>query len=593
MLALPQPLSSLEQLFGAGNAFSLVERRKKVKLCVPDGSNGCQDVDCVSNCGEHTAAVEPVEEQITRNIGEFVRVSSRQGERKRRARNLHATVPEIPNAEELNSGVTGILDSPSDEPLHGETPIAVETETGYTYAMDITSSGADNQWEVLKHLHVDGYETQDAKMKRIKLETITSAIENRVAEEAKTSRLTKLSALDSVLSDYESDAEDQDKDWLDELIKENVRSNPPESPEGGDFTGNISHSMEAKLSPNFKMGGFGALGDRGGENHNGERKPTMEQSNVSSMRKRTLKKTRRRTAARILKREANKSDHDALDAAINEILDESWQGVKKRPGDPEGYPMLNETVAAIREQRTIMEQKKHANFVKRPDDPKGYPELADAIKEVENKEEPKKEEVSEDKDKTKAFAAIQGFLNLFAEKRGSLNSASMSEAAHASGLDPRQWEVIKAIVDSGASVPVIHPATGRGYELLESAASKAGVEYETAGGHALANLGRKRLAVLTQEGTVRGYQSECAEVTKSLQSVRALIKNRHAVMFGLGDNGDEHLIVNRDTGEVNWLEDDGINYIQSLMVIPPDKIDEVQAKMAELRGEQPFGRQGS
>ena len=91
MLALPQPLSSLEQLFGGGNAFSLVERRKKVKLCVPDGSSGCQDVDCVSNCVEHTAAVEPVEEQITRNIGEFVRVSSRQGERKRRARNLHAS----------------------------------------------------------------------------------------------------------------------------------------------------------------------------------------------------------------------------------------------------------------------------------------------------------------------------------------------------------------------------------------------------------------------------------------------------------------------------------------------------------------------
>ena len=379
------------------------------------------------------------------------------------------------------------------------------------------------------------------------------------------------------------------------------------------------------------MGSFGELGDQGGENHNGERKPTVEQSNVSGMRKRTLKRTRRRTAARILKREANKSDHDALDAAIIELLDESWQGVKKRPGDPEGYPMLDETVKAIKEQR------RHANFMKKPDDPEKYPMLAKAIeavaevapksiqnlnditetktkrpgivgaakatdelgvsnplnKEPHNVDIEEKDNVVTNEGMGKAMAAMQGFLALFAEKRGSLNSATTTAAAYASGLDPTQWEVIKAIVDSGASVPVIHPATGRGYDLLESAASKAGVEYETAGGHSLANLGRKRLAVLTQEGTVRGYQSECAEVTKPLQSVRSLLRNRHAVMFGLGENGDEHLIVNRDTGEINWLEDDGVNYIQSLLVIPPDKIDQVQSKMAEMRASQPFGGQGS
>ena len=177
------------------------------------------------------------------------------------------------------------------------------------------------------------------------------------------------------------------------------------------------------------------------------------------------------------------------------------------------------------------------------------------------------------------------------ERRGNLSS--VADAAKASGLDPTQWEVSKAIVDSGAPIPVIHPSTGGGYEVLESEASKAGVEYETVGGHYLANLGKKMIAVLTQEGTVRGYQSECADVTKSLQSVRALIRNRHAVMFGLGENGDEHLIVNKDTGEINWLEDDGVNYVQSLMVIPPDKVDTAQAKLREMQGEPPFGRRGS
>ena len=110
---------------------------------------------------------------------------------------------------------------------------------------------------------------------------------------------------------------------------------------------------------------------------------------------------------------------------------------------------------------------------------------------------------------------IKGFLNLFTERsKGNLSQVTVADAAKAGGLDPTQWEIIRAIVDSGASVPVIHPATGRGYEVLESEGSRAGVEYETAGGHSLANLGKKRLAVLTREGTVRGYQSECADVTK-------------------------------------------------------------------------------
>ena len=176
--------------------------------------------------------------------------------------------------------------------------------------------------------------------------------------------------------------------------------------------------------------------------------------------------------------------------------------------------------------------------------------------------------------------ALKQLLNLFSEKTPNQVLSAMGVAAHA-GDDPSKWEVIRAIVDSGASVPVIHPATAQGYEVTESEASKAGVEYETAGGHCLPCLGRKRIAVLTQEGTVRGYNSQCAEVTKSLQSVRALIKNSHAVLFGLGPKGDQHVIVNKLTGEVNHLEDDGVNYIQKLLVIPPDKVNAVQNKMWE------------
>ncbi len=84
------------------------------------------------------------------------------------------------------------------------------------------------------------------------------------------------------------------------------------------------------------------------------------------------------------------------------------------------------------------------------------------------------------------------------------------------------------------------------------------------------------MAVLTQEGTLRGYQSQCADVSKSLQSVRACVHSAHAVCFGLGPNGEDHLIINRLTGEINRMEDDGVNYLQTLLIVPPDQVEAVQ-----------------
>ena len=122
----------------------------------------------------------------------------------------------------------------------------------------------------------------------------------------------------------------------------------------------------------------------------------------------------------------------------------------------------------------------------------------------------------------------------------------------------QQWETMAVIIDSGASVPVFPPSMASAYPLQESEASRNGDEYEIANGEAIPCLGEKKFAVLTMEGTLRGYGSQCAEITKALQSVRALNASGHAVCFGLGPEGGEHVIVNRMTGEVNYM-DDGIN----------------------------------
>ena len=89
------------------------------------------------------------------------------------------------------------------------------------------------------------------------------------------------------------------------------------------------------------------------------------------------------------------------------------------------------------------------------------------------------------------------------------------------------------------------------------------------------------MAVLTTEGTLRGYASRCADVTKSLQAVRALVQSQHAVCFGFGD-GNDLLIIHKVTGDLNRMRDDGINYLQDLIIIPPEQVEQVAAALAQL-----------
>ena len=131
-----------------------------------------------------------------------------------------------------------------------------------------------------------------------------------------------------------------------------------------------------------------------------------------------------------------------------------------------------------------------------------------------------------------------------------------------------EWETIEAILDSGASVIVIPPHVGRGYEIQPGEASKAGVRYEVANGEEIPNLSENNLLVMTEEGTWRGLKAQVAEVSKALQSVRGLVKAGHLVVFGDGDDGCQHYVLNKTTCEINSVADDGINYLMRLHVVP-------------------------
>ena len=99
------------------------------------------------------------------------------------------------------------------------------------------------------------------------------------------------------------------------------------------------------------------------------------------------------------------------------------------------------------------------------------------------------------------------------------------------GSNDGGWEHFEAILDSGAIVSVIPPHVGEDYEVVPGAASKAGVRYEVANGEEIPNLGEKLLPVVTNEGSWRGMVAQVADVTKALQSVRALVRAGHVGGF--------------------------------------------------------------
>jgi len=169
------------------------------------------------------------------------------------------------------------------------------------------------------------------------------------------------------------------------------------------------------------------------------------------------------------------------------------------------------------------------------------------------------------KEQSELFAEITGVMKVPVSMLNEVSKPGLNSMPQATEED---WEEILMIIDSGASVPVMPPHMAKAYALEESDASRRGTEYECANGHSIPNLGQKRMAIFTAEGTLRGYTSQCADVSKPLQSVRHLVKTGHAVVF---DDAGSY-IWNKSTNETNQIVDDGINYSMKAWIVPPKQI---------------------
>ena len=132
------------------------------------------------------------------------------------------------------------------------------------------------------------------------------------------------------------------------------------------------------------------------------------------------------------------------------------------------------------------------------------------------------------------------------------------------------WEKLQMVLDSGASVSVVPPSVGGDYEIVQGEAAMAGVRYEIADGSQIPNLDEKLLPIVTREKSWRGLKVEVADIAQALQSVRSLVKTGHRVVFGDGPDGTAHYIEHNATGEVNWVEDDGRNYLMTYFIAPKE-----------------------
>ena len=130
------------------------------------------------------------------------------------------------------------------------------------------------------------------------------------------------------------------------------------------------------------------------------------------------------------------------------------------------------------------------------------------------------------------------------------------------------WERVIATIDSGANAPVMPPTIGSAYSVTESEGSKAGNAYQAANGGIIPNLGEKLMPVVTKEGAVKGYMSQCADVTTVLQSVNHLNRTGHGVWL----DGNNSFMMHKETGELSSIDHDGKDFTMEMWVIPPSEL---------------------
>ena len=108
------------------------------------------------------------------------------------------------------------------------------------------------------------------------------------------------------------------------------------------------------------------------------------------------------------------------------------------------------------------------------------------------------------------------------------------------------------------------------HEVRESPESRRGENFYSATAEPIPNLGDIHLPMYTREGTMRGMTFRGAAVSKPLGAVKKMCRAGHFV--GFDEEGS--FILNKSSGEINWLREDDGNYMLDVWVPPPSTYPE-------------------
>ena len=134
------------------------------------------------------------------------------------------------------------------------------------------------------------------------------------------------------------------------------------------------------------------------------------------------------------------------------------------------------------------------------------------------------------------------------------------------GKFDERWRRLSVAVDSGAAETVIPYSEVSDYPVMPTEASRSGLNYASATGDPIPNLGEQRLPLCTQEGTLRSMTFQAAPVSRALGSVMRMCRSGHKCVFA--DEGS--YIQNKNTGEINWLREEEGNYMLDVWVVPSE-----------------------
>ena len=121
------------------------------------------------------------------------------------------------------------------------------------------------------------------------------------------------------------------------------------------------------------------------------------------------------------------------------------------------------------------------------------------------------------------------------------------------------------------------------YAISPTDKSRAGFCYASATFEPIPNLGEQKLPLATVEGSLRAMTFQVAPVAKPLGSVQRICAAGHMVVF----DSEGSYVIDKQTGELNWLRNDNGNFMLDMWVPTPAAVD----PYAMGKSDAPFQRQ--